>query len=516
MFDLGSRLGGTLALVIAVFVFAFASAHVARAADDIVIADFEGADYRAWKTSGDAFGSGPAHGTLPDQMPVSGFQGRGLVNSYLKGDGATGTLTSPQFQIERPFVNFLVGGGNHPGETSMNLLVDGKPVRSTTGSDSEHLDWETWDVAALAGKTARIEIVDRATGGWGHILVDQIEQSDKPKAEAPESVAVYHEWLRPQFHFTAQKNWHNDPNGLVFYKGEYHLFFQHNPHGINWGEMTWGHAISSDLLHWKQLDHALLPDSHGTMFSGSAVVDWNNTAGFQTGDEKPLICIFTAAGGTSPESKGKPFTQGIAYSIDLGRTWKKYDKNPVLGHVAGENRDPKVIWHGPTKRWVMALYLDGDKYALFSSPDLKQWEKLADLPAFGANECPDFFEIPVAGEDAKTKWILWGSNGNYLIGSFDGKTFSRESGPHKFEFGSNFYAAADLQRHSRDGWPADPDRLDERRPLSEDAVQSTDVDSGRAHAASNARRPSACSLADPRSRFTARWASLMEGRAYFR
>ncbi len=252
-------------------------------------------------------------------------------------------------------------------------------------------------------------------------------------ADDNSAAPLYHEWLRPQFHFTARTNWLNDPNGLVYYKGECHLFFQHNPSGINWGNMTWGHAVSSDLLHWRQLDDALKPDRLGTMFSGSAVVDWDNTAGFQTGDEKTLVAIFTSA--------GKPFTQSIAYSTDRGQSWRKYDKNPVLDHVAGENRDPKVIWHAPTKRWIMALYLDGEKYALFSSPDLKSWEKLCDLPEFGASECPDFFALPVNGGQGESKWILWGGNGNYLIGAFDGKKFTKQSGPHRSEFGNNFYAA---------------------------------------------------------------------------
>jgi fructan beta-fructosidase len=456
-------------ILVAAFIVIIAQA--ARGDNDIVVADFEGSDYGIWKTAGEAFGNAPAHGTLPDQMEVSGFQGRGLVNSYLKGDGTVGMLTSPEFRVERPFINFLIGGGNHPGETCVNLLVDGKAIRSSTGADSEHLEWETWDVADLAGKTAQIEIVDKNTGGWGHILVDQIVQSSARKAAPPESAPLYHEWLRPLFHFTAAKNWLNDPNGLVFYKGEYHLFFQHNPSGITSGNLTWGHAVSTDLLHWKQLDNALGPDGLGLIYSGSAVVDWSNTSGFQTGDEKPLVAIYTSAGSKSPESQGKPFTQSIAYSNDSGRTWTKYKKNPVLAHVAGENRDPKVIWHAPTKRWIMALYLDGDKYALFASPNLKQWEKLSDLPPFGASECPDFFELPAAGQrrgpspflagtaaavvakekgtvplaseraPLSSKWVQWGANNNYLLGGFDGMRFTRESGPHRFEFGGNFYAA---------------------------------------------------------------------------
>ncbi len=422
---------------------------------DIVVADFEGKDYGEWKATGDAFGSAPAQGTLPDQMPVSGFQGHGLANSFLHGDAATGTLTSPEFRIERKFLNFLIGGGNHPGETCVNLLVDNKVVRATSGPDDERLDWATWDLSDLANKTARIEIVDKATGGWGHINIDQIVQSDRRKAEAPEVAVLYRESLRPQFHFTAERNWLNDPNGLVFYGGEYHLFFQHNPSGIDWGNMTWGHAVSKDLLHWRQLGHALEPDSLGTMFSGSAVVDWRDTAGFgkqldsrpspslvkDGAKPAPLVAIYTAAGGTSAESKGKPFTQCIASSNDEGRTWRKYEKNPVLPHIVGQNRDPKVFWHAPTKKWVMSLFLDGEQYALFGSSDLKEWTKLSDLPVFGAGECPDMFELKTPDGSGATKWVFWGGNGNYLIGSFDGIKFAKEGGPYRFEYGANYYAA---------------------------------------------------------------------------
>ena len=254
----------------------------------------------------------------------------------------------------------------------------------------------------------------------------------QPELKAADESA-YHETYRPQLHFTARKNWLNDPNGLVYYRGEYHLFFQHNPQGIEWGNMTWGHAVSPDLLHWQQLGNAILPDPLGTIFSGSAVVDWDNTSGFQTGSEKAIVCIYTSA--------GKPFTQSIAFSNDRGRTWKKYDHNPVLQHIAGDNRDPKVIWHEPTKKWIMALYLDGQSYALFASPNLKEWTKLCDLPSPGGSECPDFFELPVDGNSTNARWVFWAGNGNYLLGTFDGKTFTKESGPHASDSGDNFYAA---------------------------------------------------------------------------
>ena len=243
----------------------------------------------------------------------------------------------------------------------------------------------------------------------------------------------YQETYRPQFHFTAKKNWLNDPNGLVYYKGEYHLFFQHNPSGINWGNMTWGHAVSPDMVYWKQLANAIEPDELGTIFSGSGVVDWNNTAGFQTGDEAVMVNIYTSA--------GEPFTQSIAYSNDRGRTWTKYENNPVLGHIVGRNRDPKVSWHAPSEKWVMALYLDANDYALFSSPNLKQWTRLCDIQLPGATECPDIFELPVDGDAKNTKWVFWGGNGKHFIGTFDGRSFKPESEALQTEWGANCYAA---------------------------------------------------------------------------
>lgn len=255
------------------------------------------------------------------------------------------------------------------------------------------------------------------------------------KADAAVTNKLYTEKYRPQFHFTAKTNWLNDPNGLVYYQGRYHLFFQHNPSGIDWGNMTWGHAVSPDLVHWTQVDNAILPDRLGTIFSGSAVVDWDNTSGFGTGREKPLIAFYTAAGGSSEESKGRPFTQCIAYSTDAGDTWTKYARNPVVPHIAGANRDPKVIRYG--SKWIMVLYIDGDMFALFESKDTRSWNKIQDFRFPGHDECPDFFPLKV---DGKTKWILMSANGDYYIGAFDGKQFAPESGPHTGDFGANYYA----------------------------------------------------------------------------
>ena len=251
--------------------------------------------------------------------------------------------------------------------------------------------------------------------------------------------ALYRETYRPQFHFTAKKNWLNDPNGLMYYNGEYHLFFQHNPSGIDWGNMTWGHAVSPDMVHWEQLPHAIEPDELGTIFSGSGVVDWNNTTGFQTGEESVLVVIYTSAGEFAP--KETAYTQSIAYSNDMGRTWTKYENNPVLSNIAKGNRDPKVFWHSSTKKWVMALYLESNDFALFGSSDLKSWTKLSDVHLPDASECPDLFELPVDGDMDHTKWVFWGANGRHFIGMFDGERFTAEGVVLRTEHGANCYAA---------------------------------------------------------------------------
>jgi fructan beta-fructosidase len=495
---------------------------------DIVVADFEGTNYGAWEVSGTAFGTGPAQGTLPGQMHVDGYLGDGLANSFVGGDDSKGRLTSPPFKVERKYIQFLIGGGGWDGKTCLNLLLDGKVVRTATGPNtqpggSEHLQPGQWDVSEFLGRIVTLEIVDDATGGWGHINVDQIVQSDKridaaiirrdvtrdlvinqpylnfpvkngapirhikvlvnghvqravdieladgkpdwwafldatpfrgktitltvdklpenssglnaidQSADIKNAKEVYREARRPQFHFTSRRGWLNDPNGLVFYRGEYHLFYQHNPFGWNPVNMHWGHAVSPDLVHWKELPEALYPDEHGAVWSGSAVVDWNNTAGFQTGKNPALVAMFTAA--------GQPFTQDIAYSNDRGRSWTKYEKNPVLGHVAAENRDPKVIWFAPEKKWVMALYLDHNDYALFSSLDLKHWQKLSEINLPGDAECPNFFQVPLDGDRRNPRWIFFGASGVYLVGKFDGQKFTPETQPQRLQNGNCWYAS---------------------------------------------------------------------------
>ena len=169
--------------------------------------------------------------------------------------------------------------------------------------------------------------------------------------------------LRPQLHFTAERGWINDPNGLCFYGGQYHLFYQHNPYGRLWGNMHWGHAVSPDLLHWEYKEEAMFLDMDGAMFSGCAVVDHNNVSGLKEGDETPILFFYTCAG-------EKKSTQCLAYSTDGGKTLKKYDKNPLIDEIAPGNRDPKVIYDAKRARWLMALYFVERTYAIFTSQDL--------------------------------------------------------------------------------------------------------------------------------------------------
>ncbi|MEI7526694.1 MAG: glycoside hydrolase family 32 protein [Mariniphaga sp.] len=277
----------------------------------------------------------------------------------------------------------------------------------------------------------------------------------KTSNELSDESLVYKEELRPQFHFAPRRGWTNDPNGLVFYKGTYHLFFQHNPYGTGWGNMTWGHATSNDLLHWNEKADAVIPDKNGVVFSGSGVVDWNNTSELQTKPLKdkngkianpPLVLFHTSTG--ADRGKGEA-SQSMNYSLDEGKTWINYPGNPVIPHLIGGNRDPKVFWYSDKAKdsnpknghWVMALYLDGQDYALFSSANLINWEKVCDIKNVGCSECPDMFELPVDGNKQNSRWVFWGGDGKYLIGSFNGKEFTKESGPFTTKYGGNDYAA---------------------------------------------------------------------------
>jgi len=282
------------------------------------------------------------------------------------------------------------------------------------------------DVEAWRGKTVVLQ-------------VDSLREDSKALASIEPGDAIkgaedlYREPLRGQFHFSPRRGWNNDPNGLVFFNGEYHLFYQHNPYGWPWGNMHWGHAVSRDLVHWQELGDRLAPDEMGPMFSGSAVVDWKNTSGLGRDGKPPLVLAYTAA--------GNPAVQCLASSID-GRTFTKFPGNPVLKQITSGNRDPKIIWHEPTGKWVMTLYVEVDKVhtiQFFGSPNLKDWTYLSRNDGFF--ECPDFFELPVDGDPQARKWVLTAANSSYQIGSFDGTTFTPETPILPGHRGTGFYAA---------------------------------------------------------------------------
>jgi fructan beta-fructosidase len=216
------------------------------------------------------------------------------------------------------------------------------------------------------------------------------------------------------------------------------LFYQHNPYGVGWGNMHWGHAVSKDLLHWQEKPIALYPDRLGPMFSGSAVVDWKNTSGLGKGGKPPIVLFYTAA--------GNPSVQCLAYSDDEGKSWTKYPGNPIVKNIAPGDRDPKVIWHEPSKRWVMVLYVGlpvkgGVNHTIqfFTSTDLKAWKYASQVPGFF--ECPDLFELPLDGDPRKAKWVLTAASSEYMVGTFDGEKFTPETAKLPGQRGKGFYAA---------------------------------------------------------------------------
>jgi fructan beta-fructosidase len=274
-----------------------------------------------------------------------------------------------------------------------------------------------------------------------------------------ESEGLYKEQYRPQFHFTPDHNWTNDPNGLVYFKGEYHLYYQYNPLGNRWGHMSWGHAVSDDLMHWKHLPVAIDEYVDGVgdsvmVFSGSAVADINNTSGFFDKDSAGLVAVYTSH--VHRAKNGLRQNQSIAYSKDKGRTYSRYEKNPVLDIGLKDFRDPKAFWHEPSKQWIMVTVIpDRFKAHIYGSKNLRDWKFLSQFGPMGDTariwECPDLFEISYGGEK---KWVLLISNSHpagptyvgmqYFVGQFDGKNFTADDPsqyPLYLDYGKDYYAA---------------------------------------------------------------------------
>ena len=260
---------------------------------------------------------------------------------------------------------------------------------------------------------------------------------------------------RPQYHFTPAKNFMNDPNGMVFYKGKYHLFYQYNPEGQVWGHMSWGHAVSPDMVHWQHLPLAIPEDPNYMIYSGAAVVDWNNSSGLcKSPDPKDPSCLVAIYAADYHQKREKTH---IASSNDRGRTWTNYAGNPVIDVDADDFRDPYVFWYEPQKKWVLvAVLADHRKAVFFSSTDLKKWTKLSEFGPAGDDagqwECPLLLELPIEGMN-ETRWVLvinrnpgapaGGTGVRYLVGHFDGTKFTEENpdgGKLWADYGKDFYA----------------------------------------------------------------------------
>ena len=327
--------------------------------------------------------------------------------------------TARRMLVDRRYLHIPVRYDARAG--LMRVMAGGKQVlkfaAKVTAGTADYVTFA--DLAEFGGQTLELTYDSGPEPG---VALDALTLSDT----LPDADDIYRERYRPQIHFSSRRGFINDPNGLVYFAGEYHLFYQHQPFGTDIGHdlKFWGHAVSRDLVHWQELPAALVPDEHGAMYSGSAVVDWHNTSGLQSGDDPPLVALYTADGRSADEER--PFTQCLAYSNDRGRTWCKHPDNPVLPHIAGLNRDPRVLWHQPRGCWVMVLYLDDDRFALLTSPNLRDWTRRHEV-RLPTHSCPDLFQLAVDGNPEDLRWVLWAADTRYLVGSFDGERFVAEA-----------------------------------------------------------------------------------------
>lgn len=332
-------------------------------------------------------------------------------------------------------------------DVSISVLVDNVQVETfTVRLAINKVDYTVpYELSKYAGKhvVLRFAMNPLERGGVRPRVKDAVFCNNLALANSYDASNKETLW-RPVYHFAPQWGWMNDPNGMVYKDGEYHLFYQYNPYGSRWGNMNWGHAISRDLVSWEHMPVAISPDGLGTIFSGSAVVDKDNTAGFGA---NAIVAFYTQASARQMQS--------IAYSTDNGRTFKKYAGNPVLTGDVADFRDPKVSWHEGTHKWILTLAV-GQEIRFYSSPNLKDWTYESNFGEGQGNhggvwECPDLFELPVAGTSQK-KWVLivninpggpfGGSATQYFVGSFDGHKFVNESpkATKWMDFGKDHYA----------------------------------------------------------------------------
>lgn len=325
---------------------------------------------------------------------------------------------------------------NEATEVKMQLLVENTPIGEPINIRIAQNQIDYWipiEIETYKGKKLTLTFNEAQNARMGFSKIKQSANYN----------FAYQEKYRPQYHFSPQYGWTNDPNGMVYHNGEYHLFFQYNPYGCKWGNMHWGHAVSKDLVQWEELPYALAPDKLGAIYSGCVVIDKDNTAGF---GKDAMVAIFTSA--------GEQQVQSLAYSLDNGRSFTKYEGNPVLSHpTIVDFRDPKVFWYAPTQQWIMSL-ATSQSITFYSSKNLKEWTQLSEFGEGIGNhdgvwECPDLFPLTYEGQ---TKWVLFvsinpgspngGSATQYFIGNFDGETFSPDPLPYPLwiDYGRDNYA----------------------------------------------------------------------------
>jgi fructan beta-fructosidase len=334
---------------------------------------------------------------------------------------AANEQSTNEITIEKRYLNFPVKNGGP--SRGMSLTVDDKLLgRFGIQLAEDKPDWWAFfDVARFKGRKILIEM-NPAPKDWNVISQDDVIKGAED---------LYQEKYRPQFHFTSRRGWLNDPNGLIYYKGEYHLYYQHNPVALPWGNMSWGHAVSRDLVHWGELAQVLFPNSAGDCFSGAAFIDRKNQLGRKTGEEDVLVMFYlrTKSG------------LCLAYSNDRGRTLTDYEGNPVLTHPGDRIDTPRPFWYEPTKRWIAPTYdffndEKGKKFrcvGFYSSENLKNWtyESRVEQPDGKLDElcgCVDFFELPIDGAANNKKWVMIMIDGSYIVGTFDGHKFYALSG----------------------------------------------------------------------------------------
>ena len=388
----------------------------------------------------------------PDHWDVSELLGRTarieIVDEAVKGPWGHVLVDQIVFEAKRrpPFIKHVARTMIADGPFLHFPIKNDAPKRrlsiSSDGVEMHYLQlqladqdpdwWATLDIGILQGKhiTLRVDKLPSRSKALAQI---------KLSAERLPAKRSYDERLRPKIHFSAAQGWINDPNGLLYYGGTYHVFFQHNPYGVISENKHWGHAVSSDLIHWKEEDVAISPDANWWIWSGSGVVDWKNTSQLATDDVPPILLFYTAGGPTTP--------QEVAFSTDEGKSFSKWVGNPVVQQITNGNRDPKVIWHEPTHRWIMALYVGleeegpdrpGQTIHFLSSQDLKSWKVESFIEGFW--ECPDLFELSVDDNPSNKKWVVTGAGGEYVIGDFDGKSFTPETKKLVTFHGNSYYA----------------------------------------------------------------------------